>query len=125
MGHRNLRACLDDLERAGRLRRVECEVDPHLEMAEIQRRVYRAGGPALLFLQVKGSVFPMAGNVFGTADRTRYIFRDTLAAVRKLVALKVDPAEFLRAPWRFLGVPRAALTMLPRAVRRGPVLGVR
>ena len=122
MGHRNLRACLDDLERAGRLRRVECEVDPYLEMAEIQRRVYRAGGPALLFPRVKGSVFPMAGNVFGTADRTRYIFRDTLAAVRKLVALKVDPAEFLLAPWRFLSVPRAALTMLPRAVRRGPVL---
>ena len=44
--------------------------------------VYRAGGPALYFPRVKGCAFPMVGNLFGTLDRTRFLFRDTLEAVR-------------------------------------------
>ncbi len=72
MGYRNLRACVADLERTGQLVRIDAEIDPHLEMAEIQRRVYQAQGPALLFTRVKGCAFPMVGNLFGTLDRTRY-----------------------------------------------------
>ena len=34
-----------------------------------RRRVYLAGGPALLFSRVKGSRFPMASNLFGTMKR--------------------------------------------------------
>ena len=45
MGYRNLRECVQDLEKSGQLLRVESEVDAHLEVAEIQRRVFRAGGP--------------------------------------------------------------------------------
>src|SRR5262249_37349491 len=44
MGHRTLRACLADLERTGQLVRLNHEVDPYLEAAEIHRRVYQAGG---------------------------------------------------------------------------------
>ena len=33
--------------------------------------------------------FPMASNLFGTMDRVRYIFRDTLEAVRRLVELGI------------------------------------
>jgi hypothetical protein len=40
MGYRNLRACLVDLERTSQLVHIEAEIDPNLEMAEIQRRVY-------------------------------------------------------------------------------------
>ena len=40
MGYPSLRACVDDLERNGQLFRLKDEVDPDLEMAEIQRRVY-------------------------------------------------------------------------------------
>ena len=47
MGYRNLRACVADLERTGQLVRIEQEIDPYLETAEIQRRVYQAGGPAI------------------------------------------------------------------------------
>src|SRR4051812_27076498 len=99
MGYRSLRECVDDLERHGHLRRVETEIDPRLEMAEIQRRCYLAGGPALLFPRVKGCAFPMASNLFGTLERTRFLFRDTLDAVRRVVELKVDPGAFWRAPW--------------------------
>ena len=46
--------------------RVTAQVDPHLEISEIVDRVVRAGGPALLFENVKGSKLPLAINVFGT-----------------------------------------------------------
>src|SRR5207244_2482249 len=122
MAYRNLRACVLDLERHGRLVRVQAEIDPYLEMAEIQRRVCAAGGPALLFERVKGCDFPMAGNLFGTLDRMRFLFRDALNAVRHLVELKVDPGSFWRNPWRYRDVPRALWHTLPKRVRSGPIL---
>src|SRR5262245_34068686 len=122
MAHRNLRECVDDLARTGQLVRVGDEIDPYLEAAEIQRRLYRARGPAVLFERVKGTSFPMVANLFGTTDRARYIFRDTLDAIRKLVRLKVDPRAALRRPWRHLGAAVTAVHMPPRHVRRGPVL---
>ncbi|MGC1273235.1 MAG: UbiD family decarboxylase [Planctomycetaceae bacterium] len=122
MGYRNLQECVRDLERTGRLVRVPVEIDPHLEAAAIHRRVYAAGGPALLFERVKDCDVPMVSNLFGTRERTQYLFRDALRSVRHLVELKIDPVAFWKSPWRYRDVPRAALTMLPRFVRSGPVL---
>src|SRR5581483_7063249 len=121
MGYASLRQCVADLERTRQLVRVGVEIDPHLEAAAIHRRVYAAGGPAVLFERVKGCAFPMVSNLFGTLARTRFLFRDTLAAVEALVRLKTDPAAALRHPRRLRGVPRAAWRALPRRVRRGPV----
>jgi 4-hydroxy-3-polyprenylbenzoate decarboxylase len=123
MGYRTLRECVEDLRAHGQLVTIEEEVDPYLEVAAIQRRVFQAGGPALCFARVKGTPFPMAGNLFGTLERTRFLFRDTLEAVRGLVAMKVNPAEVLNHPWRFRGLPGAALRLLPHRVTRGPILG--
>jgi 4-hydroxy-3-polyprenylbenzoate decarboxylase len=120
--YRSLRQCVADLERHGHLRRVDVEVDPHLEAAEIQRRVYQAGGPALLFTRVRGCRFPMVSNLFGTIERSRFMFRGTLAAVRKLVELRADPGAAARRPLRYLGVPFTALHMRPWFRRGGPVL---
>src|ERR1043166_4795611 len=122
MGYRSLRECVADLQRAGQLVRIDSEIDPHLEAAEIQRRVYQAGGPAILYARVTGCRFPMVSNLFGTIERTRFLFRDTLDAVRKLVELKIDPAALARKPWRYLGVPFTALHTLPKFVRNGPIL---
>jgi 4-hydroxy-3-polyprenylbenzoate decarboxylase len=122
MGYRTLRECVNDLERAGELVRVGVEVDPYLEAAEIQRRVYQAGGPALLFERVAGCKFPMVSNLFGTIERTRYLFRDTLAAVRHMVELKIDPSEFFRHPWRYRDVLKPAWSMRPKRVSTGPIL---
>ncbi len=69
MAHHDLRGFLSQLESAGDLRRITAEVDPHLEITEITQRVVRAGGPALLFENVKGSRLPLAMNVFGTQER--------------------------------------------------------
>ncbi|QDU20056.1 UbiD family decarboxylase [Urbifossiella limnaea] len=125
MGYPNLRACVADLERTGQLVRLPAEIDPHLDAAAVHRRVYRAGGPALLFERVRGTPFPMASNLFGTPKRARFLFRDALATVRKLVELKVDPGNFARRPWRYWDVPLAAWKLRPKFVRRGPVLAGR
>jgi 4-hydroxy-3-polyprenylbenzoate decarboxylase len=125
MGYRSLRECLADLERSGQLVRIEQEIDPYLEAAEIQRRVYRAGGPAVYFARVKGCSFPMVSNLFGTLARTHFLFRDMLAAVRHLVELKVDPGEFWKRPWRYRDVPRALWYLRPKKVASGAVLAHR
>ena len=120
--YRTLRQCVDDLEAAGRLVRIEEPVDANLEMAEIQRRVFRAGGPALFFDHVAGCRFPMVGNLFGTIERTRYIFRRTLKRLEQLVSLQVDPADMLRRPRLYLRAPWTALLTRPKRVSNGPIL---
>ncbi|AMV70804.1 UbiD family decarboxylase [Desulfuromonas carbonis] len=122
MGYRNLAAAAADLERTGQLLRVTAEVDPDQEVAAIQRRVYAGGGPALLFTNLKGCRFPALANLFGTLERTRFLFRDALPGVEALVRLKLDPAELLRHPLRFAGAPAAALRLLPKRVGTGPIL---
>jgi 4-hydroxy-3-polyprenylbenzoate decarboxylase len=122
VGYQNLAQCLTDLESRGELVRIPQEVDPNLEIAAIQRRVYQVQGPALLFTRVKGCAFPMAGNIFGTLNRARFIFRDTLKAIERLVELKVDSVELLRRPWKFTALPKALRNLIPKKVATGPVL---
>ena len=122
MGYRNLRACVEDLERHGRLLRIADEIDAHLQAAEIQRRVYASGGPALLFERVRNCRFPMVSNLFGTLEQARFLFRDTWDRVRRMIELKIDPLQLVRRPTRYLAAPWIGLTMLPRRCSRGPVL---
>lgn len=70
----DLRSFLDLLRRENELLVVEEEVDPHLEIAEIHRRVIARGGPALLFTKVRNSRFPVTTNLFGTARRLELAF---------------------------------------------------
>ena len=122
MGYDSLNACVRDLERHGHLVRVTEEVDPHLEMAAIHMRVYERAGPALLFENVRGTRFPAVSNLFGTMDRSRFIFRDTLERVKSLVSLKYDPMRVARHPLKHLPVLGTATSALPRRVRRAPVM---
>ncbi|MBN2810165.1 MAG: UbiD family decarboxylase [Deltaproteobacteria bacterium] len=122
MGYKNLAACVADLERHKMLKRIECELDPHLEIAAVQRRVCRAGGPALLFTRVKGCHFPMLGNLFGTLERTRFIFRDALRDIELLTSLKLNPLLLWRHPGRLRHLPAALRHLFPRTVGSGPVV---
>jgi 4-hydroxy-3-polyprenylbenzoate decarboxylase len=122
MGYRNLAECVRDLTATGELIRIDVEVDPNLEAGAIQRRVYRAGGPALLFTRVKGCDFPLLGNLFGTLERTRFLFRDTLRTIERLVAFQTNPAGALRRPLALAGMLPAAIRLLPRKVGSGPIL---
>jgi 4-hydroxy-3-polyprenylbenzoate decarboxylase len=114
MAYSSLEECLLDLERNGHLVRIKEEVDPHLEMAAVHLRVYEAKGPALLFEHVKGSKYRAASNIFGTLDRSKFIFRDTLQLVQKLIELKGDPMKALKSPLQNLSTGLAALKALPK-----------
>ena len=113
MGYSTLEESLIDLESKGQLIRVKELVDPYLEMSAIHLRVYAAGGPALLFENVKGSKFRVASNIFGTLDRSKFIFRDTLPLVQQLIELKNDPIKAVKNPIKNLSAGWAALKSLP------------
>jgi len=119
---KNLQQCIRDLEAAGRLIRIEQPVDAHLEAAEIHRRVFASQGPALLFTNIIGCQFPMVSNLFGTLDRSEFIFRDRLKQVKRLVAAKVNPSQVLKHPLRNLSLPWQALKMLPKRKSNGPIM---
>ncbi|MCA9034496.1 MAG: UbiD family decarboxylase [Planctomycetaceae bacterium] len=125
MGYRNLQECVTDLERTGHLVRIRHPIDANLEAAEIHRRVYASGGPAILFENVRDCRFPMVSNLFGTMDRARFIFRDALKGVETLVRLKKDPGELLRHPLRIPSVLRTLLSMRCATRRNGPVMECR
>ncbi len=124
MSYSSLRQCVNDLEKTGQLVRVGVEVDPRLEVAEIQRRVYAAGGPAVFFECVKGSRFPAVCNLFGTMKRTEFIFRDAIKMVKNVMRLGVDPADFMRRPGMYLNwrTPWAAWCSRPKRVHSGAVM---
>lgn len=121
MAYKSLRACLLDLEKNGHLKRISEEVDPDLEMAEIHKQVFDNKGPALLFEKVKGSPFMAASNIYGTNERTAFIFRKTLPKVKKVVLLKSDPTLLFKNPLGFLSAPMTALTALPYKSWKAPV----
>ena len=113
MGYSTLEESLIDLENKGQLIRIKELVDPYLEMSAIHLRVYAAGGPALLFENVKGSKFRVASNIFGTLERSKFIFRDTLSLVQQLIELKNDPLKALKNPIKNFTAGLAALKSLP------------
>lgn len=66
---RDLRGFIRQVEERGQLRRITVPVDPELEITEIANRMLKAGGPALLFENVKGASYPVAINLMGTLER--------------------------------------------------------
>ena len=123
MSYHSMMHAARDLEANGKLARIKIEVDPNLEMAEIHRRVYEANGPALFFERVKGSPFPALSNIYGTFERTEFLFRHTLKKVQKVIELKADPANFFKNPFRYASAPFTALSALPTRKRFGaPIL---
>ena len=121
MKHRCTRDVVEDLRRGGRLIEIVDPVDPCLEMAEIQRRVYARGGPAVLFSNLRGCRFSAVSNLFASLEQARYLFRDTLESVRRLIEIKVDPSAIAKRPFRYAATPWTAFRMLPRFTGSGPV----
>lgn len=113
MTYRSLEECVIDLEKHGHLIRIHEEVDPHLEMAAIHMKVYEAGGPALLFENVKGSKYRAVSNLFGTLARSKFIFRDTWQSSQDVIALRNDPIKALKQPFKYIGTGLAARKALP------------
>ncbi|MEJ7559088.1 MAG: UbiD family decarboxylase [Pedobacter sp.] len=113
MGYKSLAECVSDLDKHGHLLRIREEVDPYLEMAAIHMRVYDKQGPAIYFEKIKGSKFPAVSNLFGTLERSKFMFRDSLEQVELLVNLRSDPVKALKNPFKLPGIAFTALTALP------------
>ena len=111
--YKNLRQALKDLEDSGQLLRIPYEVDPDLEMAEIHRRVFDAQGPAILFEKVKGSPFQACSNLYGTIERTDFLFRKSLPKVKRVTKYKADPSRALRHPLDAIKAGFTAIKGLP------------
>jgi UbiD family decarboxylase len=106
VGFPNLSSFINELRRRRDVVEISAEVDPRLEMAEVHRRVIAAGGPALLFTNVKGKKFPVATNLFGTRARAELGLGE---GPKRLVAQVADLPEVLLPPtakglWRARGV---------------------
>ncbi len=126
MKYKDLRDFLAQLEQQGELRRVTAEVDAHLEITEICDRTLRAGGPALLFENVKDSAFPLLGNLFGTTQRVAMgMGEESVEALRevgKLLAFlkEPDPPKGMKDAWNKLPVFRKVLDMAPKKIGNPP-----
>lgn len=97
MAFKDLRGFIAGLEAAGELQRVAAEVDPELEIACITDRQSKlpGGGKALLFENVKGSLFPVATNLFGSPARMALAL-----GVARLDRLSEAMEELLLCPGR-------------------------
>ena len=62
------------------------------------------GGPALLYENVKGCEFKCASNIFGTLDRSKFMFRDTLSKMQMLIDIKNNPLKALKNPFKYLNI---------------------
>ncbi len=125
MAYNDLREFLDALEGKGLLKRVRAEVDPHLEVAEIQDRLVRKNGPAVLFEKVKGHRTPIVGNLFGTRERVALglgVEEDELQKIGEFIALlqRPEPPEGLWDAVKKIPFFGKVLTLGPKTVRSGP-----
>jgi 4-hydroxy-3-polyprenylbenzoate decarboxylase len=111
--YRSLEECILDLERNGHLVRIREEVDPELEMAAVHLKVHEAGGPALLFENIKGTRFRAVSNLFGTVERSKFIFRETWEEAQNIIALRNDPMRALKHPLKQIPTAIAAWNALP------------
>ncbi len=123
MSFPDLRAFIEALRRDNAIVTVDAPVDPHLEVAEIHRRVVAGGGPALLFTNVTGADFRLVTNLFGTARRAEQAFGERpLRLIRRLVEL----AETLLPPtpaklWGARDIGLELLKVGSRRVSQGAV----
>lgn len=126
MKYKDLRDFLVQLEQRGDLKRVEIEIDPHLEMTEICDRLLKQAGPAVLFERPAGHTIPVLGNLFGTPERVALGMGQTsvsaLREVGKLLAYlkEPDPPKGLRDAWEKLPVLKQVLNMAPKQLTSAP-----
>jgi 4-hydroxy-3-polyprenylbenzoate decarboxylase len=126
MKYKDLRDFIADLERRGELKRIPTPVDPHLEVTEICDRVLRAGGPALLFENPKGSQIPLLANLFGTEKRVALgMGQEEVNALREVGELlaylrQPDPPKGLRDAWEKAPVLKQVLNMAPKSINNPP-----
>ena len=120
----NIRSYIEILRHEKEICVVDLEVNPYLELAEIQRRVVTRQGPALLFTKVKGTTFPVVTNMFGTRRRIELAFGEDPA---RFVRRAAEAAERLATPslgalWDYRDLIAGGLKLGIKNCKTGPVL---
>jgi 4-hydroxy-3-polyprenylbenzoate decarboxylase len=137
MAYRSLRDFIDMLEAEGELVRVSEPVSTHLEMTEIQTRLLRNGGPAVIFekpVMPDGSISPIPclANLFGTVKRVAMGVtlekksRTTAAELREVGELLAflrnpTPPRGLSDAMEMLPLAQTVMSMRPKVVKSAPV----
>ena len=116
MPYKSLYDCINDLEKNDQLIRIKEEIDPNLEMASIHLEEFKKCGKAILFENVKGSRFCAVSNLFGTIDRSHFIFRNSLDKVKKIIEIKTDPIKAIKNPFYALKTAFYVLNAFPKKV---------
>jgi len=124
MKYKDLRDFIAQLEKKGELKRISVEVDPYLEITEISDRTLRAGGPALLFENVKNTAVPVLTNLFGTPQRVAMGMGkesvDALQDVGTLLAFlkEPEPPKGMKDAWEKLPIFKQVLNMAPKVINK-------
>ncbi len=123
MPYKNLSDFIQKLEEMGELKRITAAVDPYLEITEIADRTVKKGGPALLFLNVRGSEYPLLINAFGSPRRMQAALGcesfDEIA-LRIETLLKLQPPSGLMEKLRVMLTLKDVASYLPVTVKSAP-----
>ena len=124
MKYSDLREFIRRLEKKGELKRITVQVDANLEMTEICDRTLKAGGPALLFENVKGHSMPVLANLFGTEKRVAMGMGEkdisALRDVGELLAFlrQPEPPKGFKDAWSKASIFKQVLNMAPKKVSK-------
>lgn len=126
MSFKDLREFIALLEAEGELKRIKTPVDPNLEITEICDRTLRAGGPALLFENPKGSSIPLLGNLFGNTRRIALAMgQQDLQGLRDVGTLlaflkEPTPPKGWKDIWQNLPTYKQVLNIAPSVRKSAP-----
>lgn len=115
-----LQEVIEDLKSKNDLIIIKEEVDPYLVMSAIHLEVYSRQGPAIFFEKVKGTPYRVICNLFGTVERSHFIFRKQWDTVQKSIEIRNNPVVALKQPVKYFKTLLAAKNALPRQVSWNP-----
>jgi 4-hydroxy-3-polyprenylbenzoate decarboxylase len=116
MSYKSLQQCIANLEKKGEIKIISDEVNPDLDMASIHLNEFEKGGKAIFFENIKGSKYKAVSNLFGTLDRSKFMFRDSLEIVKQLIELKTNPISALKTPVKSLFTALNGVYSIPKKV---------
>ena len=117
MSYKSLFECILDLEKNGDVKNISDKIDPNLEAASIHLNEFSKSGKAIFFQNLKGTKYRAVSNLFGTLNRSKYIFRDSLQIVKDLVAIKINPINILKNPIRGIITLLNGIYAIPKKVK--------
>ncbi|GAB4261029.1 MAG: UbiD family decarboxylase [Vicingaceae bacterium] len=117
MGYSSLYDCIKDLEKTNQLIRIKETVDPELEMAAIHLEAFKNKGPAVFYENIKGYNYPAVSNLFGTIERTNYIFRDQIDEIKQILSFKYEPEQIFKSFFKKLPLILKTKNAFPKKVK--------